>query len=129
MTNGTYEKNTRFNHKVLSFLCGMLGHPFPRVRRFTAENLYVRLLEDYTVVPNQKEEESAMDFLLEARWDDDTYSMDETLELTDTLAALLGVSSNREMIRNKADQGNTKGAIRKKDAFESYESLVNDLRS
>lgn len=31
--------------ELIGFLCKLLMHPFPRVRRITAENLYVKLVE------------------------------------------------------------------------------------
>lgn len=48
----------------------MLMHPFPRVRRITAENLYVRLLESL------EGESPALDLLLTNPWDSDQSQID-----------------------------------------------------
>lgn len=51
--------------QIMAFLCRLLMHPFPRVRRITAENFYVKLgeLEDYG------ESHPAIDLLLTSPWD------------------------------------------------------------
>ena len=41
-------------------------HPFPRVRRIAAENLYIRLLEN----PETDDEHPALSLLLEHQWDE-----------------------------------------------------------
>lgn len=45
----------------------MLAHPFPRIRRVTAENLYVKLLE----TPEMEDGHPALRLLLSTTWDGD----------------------------------------------------------
>ena len=52
---------------VLRFVCKLLRHPFPRVRRLAAENFYVKLLEQ----PWVQDDHPAMLLLLGNAWDGD----------------------------------------------------------
>jgi hypothetical protein len=51
--------------EVLAFVCRLLMHPFPRVRRIAAENLYVKLVEQ----PAMSAGHPALDLLLSNPWD------------------------------------------------------------
>jgi hypothetical protein len=51
----------------LSLVCKMLMHPFPRIRRIAAENLYIRLLEKTELDSNHP----ALNLLLVNPWDGD----------------------------------------------------------
>ena len=47
----------------------MLSHRFPRVRRLTAEHLYIRLLENPDIVGDAGDDVAAQDLLLNHPWD------------------------------------------------------------
>jgi hypothetical protein len=103
------------NEEILMFICQMLGHRFPRVRRFTADHLYVRLMEENDVVCNHV----ALELLLEAPWDADM-NLDETRELTKRFAEMIGIAllwEKQSIEATKKDQT--------VDEFASYASLVN----
>jgi hypothetical protein len=102
--------------EILMFICQMLGHRFPRVRRFTADHLYVRLLEEADIVCNQ----AALEFLLEAPWDADM-NLDEIRELSGRFADMVGITlSCRE--KKSIDATRKEQTV---DEFASYASLVN----
>lgn len=64
----------------------MLGHPFPRVRRIAAENLYVRLLEN----PSFDEKHPALNLLLSNPWDGDE-SQDRVQKMVEEVVDALGI--------------------------------------
>jgi hypothetical protein len=66
----------------------MLMHPFPRVRRIAAENLYVRLLEN----PDLDEKHPALALLLINPWDGDA-SEARVKEMAKEVAEALEVGS------------------------------------
>ena len=102
------------NEEILLLICQMLGHRFPRVRRFTADHLYVRLLEETDVVCNHL----AIELLLEAPWDADM-NVDETQELSGRFAESIGIT----LLWKKPSSEATK-KDQTADEFASYASLV-----
>jgi hypothetical protein len=72
----------------LAFVCTMLMHRFPRVRRIAAENLYVRLLEK----PDLDSENPALNLLLTNPWDGDEPEM-KVKEMAMEVAIALDVQS------------------------------------
>jgi hypothetical protein len=92
----------------------MLGHSYPRVRRFTADHLYVRLLEEPEVVPCRESVDAAMELLLEGQWDADV-SLENTRELRNRVAELFGVAMP-VVASNRASTLDTK--LRRKDKTE-----------
>jgi len=75
-----------FMQEPITFICTMLMHPFPRVRRITAENLYVRLLE----TPDLDGKNPALDLLLTNPWDSDQ-SPKNIHKMASEVASTLGV--------------------------------------
>ena len=71
-----------------AFVCKLLMHPFPRVRRITAENLYVRLLEN----PDMDSEHPVLTLLLSNPWDADETDT-KVKEMATDVATSLGVES------------------------------------
>lgn len=61
----TYPVAASESQELLAFVCRLLMHPFPRVRRIAAENLYVKLVEQPTMVENHP----ALELLLSNPWD------------------------------------------------------------
>ena len=109
----------------------MLLNPYPRVRRYTAEQLYVKLVEDGDMLISDEQEgsiEEVNQILLHAVWHEE---LDPSGKLTDTrnrIADLLGIPLTSEQRNVKiGEQGGRRGAARAvaKDEFESYSSLVN----
>jgi hypothetical protein len=57
-------------HKhAVAFICGLLKHPFPHIRRLAAEKLYVRLLE--TNFETYDGRSTGINILLNHPWDSD----------------------------------------------------------
>lgn len=56
---------------ALAFICNMLSHRFPRIRRYTAENLYVRFIETPELLGISDDNHPALDLLLSCPWDSD----------------------------------------------------------
>lgn len=113
---------------VLPFLMTMLAHRYPRVRRWTAEQLYVRLLEDGSVVSIYTEQDTsnsldhAMQLLLEVTWDDDLDPPGNVRGSRNRVADLMGIR-----LSDKQRQGPGQSKVQKTavvDEFESYASLV-----
>jgi len=100
----------------------MLGHQFPRVRRYTADQFYVRLLEESDIISRQEKLDSVLQLLLEAPWDSDMNPR-ETCELSARLAGLIGIPLSCD------DSKTVDGVVPKRDRvvdeFASYASLVN----
>ena len=72
----------------LAFVCKMLMHPFPRVRRIAAENFYIRLIED----PERDSNDPALALLLTNPWDGDEPDS-KVREMAMEVAKALGVDS------------------------------------
>merc|ERR1712029_1181499 len=67
-----YEKASPMREKILSFIMTMLLNPYPRVRRYTAEHFYVKLIEDGDLIFNAQERlEEANKLLLGVAWHDE----------------------------------------------------------
>lgn len=110
---------------VLPFLMIMLAHRYPRVRRWTAEQLYVHLLEGGSAASGRCNDggiDRAMELLMEVSWDDDLDSPGNVRDSRNCVADFLGIQlteKERNGIQKKAIQKT--GAI---DEFASYASLV-----
>ncbi len=104
------------------FICQMLCHEFPRVRRFTADNLYVRLLEEPDLLRTQVHSEPALELLLEAPWDSDMNRI-EANDLSSKFAKMSGINAkSRGAIDSDVHETKRERAV---DEFASYASLVN----
>jgi hypothetical protein len=110
----------QLNDDILTFVCQLLCHEFPRVRRCTADNLYIRLLEEPDLLGSRKHFEPALGLLLEAPWDSDMNQM-EANNLSSRFAKKIGINFiSKNVIDNGAP---TKERI--VDEFAGYASLVN----
>ena len=76
----------------------MLLHPFPRVRRIAAENLYIRLLEN----PDLEDSHPALALLLSNPWDGDE-SDAAVKAMAAEVATELGVASLIATTTNVSD--------------------------
>lgn len=104
------------------FITRMLSHQFPRVRRFTAEQMYVRLLEESDILSIQNQLDTVLELLLEAPWDSDM-NRNEINELSLRLAEMIGISLAHD--RNPVDEVVPRKDRIVADEFASYASLVN----
>jgi hypothetical protein len=111
----------QLNDQLLTFICRMLGHRFPRMRRFTADHLYVRLLEESDILSRQDKLDSALQLLLEAPWDSELTTI-ETSQLSMGLAEMIGITLAPA---RDAETAETPRKSRVVDEFASYASLVN----
>jgi hypothetical protein len=108
------------NRDVLKFMLEMLAHEFPRVRKHTADNLYVRLLEDPSVLPKQDNEGSILDMLLQGQWQSDLLGQHHIDQLSTKLAELMGFEFTPTWSRSEKQS-----PAPSKDDFASYASLIN----
>ena len=111
--------------EILPFIMTMLLNPYPRVRRYTAEQLYVKLAEDGDELFDDHEcLEEASQLLLSAVWHEEN---DPNAQLTDSrnrIADLLGIKLTSEQRNVRiGKKGKSRSVL--KDEFESYSSLVN----
>ena len=112
---------------LLRFLLSMLGHGFPRVRRFTADQMYVSLLEDSSIIPTQSGIDGSLNFLLTVHWEDDSLTSDDLKDLVVSLSALLGVSLPLNTLLLNGHPARTPVEEQATDEFDTYASLVNDI--
>jgi len=106
---------------MLLFLMRLLVHKYPRIRRHTAEQLYVKLIEDDTVVPGDKKGiPEATDILSETQWDRDLGPPDNIREIRNKVANLLNITLSEKDLLGPT----VKKTVKKTDEFASYASLV-----
>lgn len=108
--------------EIFPFVFKMLVHRFPRVCRYTAEQLYIRLLEDSSMISDPSHLEGAMELLLGAPWDSDQ-DRASLVEVRNKVADMIGVSLSSE-VRMKSPARKASNA--KDDEF-NYGSLVSEL--
>lgn len=110
--------------KALGLLMVMLGHKYPRVRKWTAEQLYVKMLEEVVPVP-EVEYDLFLDKLMGVVWD--SSDIDMIRSERDECSKLLGLKPPERM--KAAISGTGRGALKenRRDDLESYASLVKDV--
>lgn len=123
------------NHKSLSkmrveifpFIMTMLLNPYPRVRRYTAEQLYVKLVEDGEIMFDGDEYiKDANQILLNTVWHDEQDPHGNMSAGMNRIADLLGIVLSEEQRNVKLKKGSGGSRSVTKDEFESYSSLVNN---
>ena len=105
---------------MLLFLMRVLAHKYPRIRRHTAEQLYVKLIEDESVVSEAIDLEGATDLLSNTQWDRDLGPPGNIRVTRNKVAELLGVSLTEKDIAGPK----MKKVVKNTDEFASYASLV-----
>lgn len=105
----------------MTFACSKLLHPFPRVRRYAAEHIYVCLLEhpDLLVVKRDFDLESLLNF----PWDDPKTTANQCREMAQTLADAIPIPLPSRPRTGHAGQDTAKSK-RPVDDFASYAALV-----
>lgn len=91
------------------------------MRRFTADNLYVRLLEEPDLLRTHVHPEPALQLLLEAPWDSDM-NRTEANDLSSRFAEMSGINAKGIEIDSDVPLPKRDRAV---DEFASYASLVN----
>jgi hypothetical protein len=99
----------------------MLSHRFPRVRRYTAENFYIQLLERPDLAKDEIDAQRCGKLLLEAPWDADLNAR-QISELAASVAAGLGLDVATNTF---VEEGQPKVAKPLHDEFATYAALVN----
>mmetsp|Transcript_11245 Transcript_11245/g.23963 ORF Transcript_11245/g.23963 Transcript_11245/m.23963 type:complete len:258 (+) Transcript_11245:56-829(+) len=112
--------------KVLPFIMSMLLNPYPRVRRYTAEQLYVKLAEDGdTMFDAHQCLEEANQLLLSVVWHVECDPRGRLSDSRNRVADLLGIPLTSEQRSVKIGKRDSLQST-PKDEFESYSSLVNN---
>ena len=103
-----------------------LAHRYPRIRRHTAEQLYIKLVEDdggksFPYASNALE--SVMTLLSEFPWEMDSGPSGNFRESRNRVSDLLGIKLN-EKERTGTQRNSTKVKEKIHDEFQSYASLI-----
>jgi hypothetical protein len=110
--------------EVLPFIMTMLLNPYPRVRRFTAEQLYVKLVEDGDMLFDRDEcLEEANQLLLSTVWHEENDPRGELSSCRNRIVDLLGIVLTEEERYVRIRNGDVSRSV-PKDEFDSYSSLV-----
>lgn len=106
---------------IFPFVMRLLGHRFPRIRRYTAEQLYIKLLEDDSIVPKVDQIEKVQTILAEVAWDRELGVPGNVRQSRNQVADMLGIH-----LTEKDRVGPTlKESVKKPiDEYASYQSLV-----
>ncbi len=104
---------------------GFLAHRYPRIRRHTAEQLYIKLVEDDSgnCFPCASHLDSAVNLLSEFPWELESDPTGSLPEVRNRVSDLLGIKlTEKERIGPEKNSVRGKGKIR--DEFDSYASLI-----
>ena len=84
----------KMRKEILPFVMTMLLNPYPRVRRYTAEQLYAKLAEDGDMMFDDDHGclEEANKILLSTVWDEEHDPRGQLSESRNCIADLLGIS-------------------------------------
>ena len=107
---------------IFPFVFRLLAHRYPRIRQYTAEQLYVKLIEDDTVVSKSDQTEEAMSILANVVWNRELGPPGNVRKSRNTVADLLGVNLSEKDRVGPAPKVVNK--IKGTDEFASYQSLV-----
>ena len=104
----------------------MLLNPYPRVRRYVAEQLFAKLSVDgESMFDNNKCLEEANQLLLNVAWHEEHDSSGHIVESRNRIADLLGVKLSKEKRNATLVKKNVSQSSIPKDEFENYSSLIN----
>lgn len=104
----------------------MLLNPYPRVRRCTAEQLYVKLTEDGDALFGENKcLEEANQLLLSVVWHEEHDPSGQLSDARNRIADLLGIPLTSEQRNVKIDKRGISRSV-PRDEFESYASLINN---
>ncbi len=118
------ETAATMRESVLPVVMSTLLSPYPRVRQYTAEQLYVKIEEDGDkLLGSQASLEDATQLLLNVAWHDECDHHGHVVKAGNQIADLLGVVLSEEA--RSVTFGTTSSRAVLRDEFESYSSLVN----
>ena len=118
------ETSAAMRESVLPLVMSLLLNPYPRVRQYTAEQLYVKIEEDGDkLFGSQASLEDATRLLLNVAWHDEYDDHSHISNARNQIADLLGVALSEEV--RHVTFGTTASRTVLKDEFESYSSLIN----
>ena len=106
---------------VFPFMMRLLAHRYPRIRRCTAEQLYIKILEEEDIVPNTDKLEEAMVLLSEVQWDRELGAPSNVRQSRNQVADFLGIPLSEKDRVGPTPKVATKEVV---DEFASYQSLV-----
>ena len=114
----------QMKEKILQFIMMMLLNRYPRVRRYTAEQLYVKLAEDGEhLFGNVECLEEATQLLLTVVWHEEHDPSGHISKSRNRIADLLGIDLSTEERNAKIRKLDSRSVPT--DEFESYSSLIN----
>ena len=102
-----------------------LAHRYPRIRRHTAEQLYIKLVEDDcgNSFPYASNLDSAMNLLSDIQWELDSGPYGSVQASRNSVSDLLGIKlTDKE--RTEGIEKNSLKKVKAHDEFESYASLI-----
>ena len=109
--------------KILQFIMMMMLNQYPRVRCYTAEQLYVKLAEDgMALFDNSQHLDEANQLLLGVVWQEEHDPHGKISDSRNHIADLLEIELPAEERNTKI--GKRLSSMRVKDEFASYSSLV-----
>lgn len=112
--------------KAIPFVMYMLVHPYPRVRRYVAEQLYAKLTVDgETMFDDHKRLEEARQLLLSVVWHEEHDTSGHIVQSRNRIADLLGIPLEQEERNSTFTKKNSSRSLVPRDEFENYSSLVN----
>jgi hypothetical protein len=119
------ETEATMRQSILPLIVSMLLNPYPRVRQYTAEQLYVKIEEDGDKLFDcQSSFENATQVLLNVVWHDEHDHHGNIVKSRNQVADLLGVTLSESA--RQVTIGTTESSTVVRDEFESYSSLVNN---
>lgn len=115
----------QLQEKTLPFMMIMLLNPYPRVRRYAAEQLFAKLSVDgETMFPNPDHLEEANNLLLNTIWHEERDSSGHIAESRNRIADLLNIQLTSEERNVRLVKKQTSRSV-PRDEFENYASLIN----
>jgi len=103
----------------------MLLNPYPRVRRYTAEQLFAKLSVDgYSMFTKQQCLEEANNILLSVAWHEEQDTSGHIAKSRNRIADLLDIQLSKEERSVVLVKNQTSKAL-SRDEFENYSSLIN----
>lgn len=109
---------------ILPFIMIMLLNPYPRVRRYTAEQLYIKLAEYGEILVDERESiEKTKQLLANTVWHEEYDPLGELTVCRNHIADRLGILLTDDQ-RNATIGKRISSCSAPKDEFESYSSLV-----
>lgn len=129
-TTSTFIIHPQMKEKVFPFVMSMLLNPYPRVRRYAAEQLFAKLTVDgESMFDDHNRLEEANQLLLNVVWHEEHDSSGHIAESRNRIADLLGVPLEEGERNMTLAKKSASGSFVHRDEFETYSSLVNSSKA